>query len=250
MFKQIKVRHISEEVFDQIKTAILEGKLKPGEKLPAERELMSQLGVSRLPIREALKLLATMGFIETRQGGGSYVRSLLAGRVGDPLNLMIKHNMEKIFELLEVRMEIETWSAYYAAKRATPEDIATLGRIVHETKNYFDKEKTAPARLDADFHLTIARCSSNTIRAHLTYTVYDVFQDFFSFLIENICFNKQYQEAIYSQHHGIYEAIRRRNSEGARKRIMEHLTFVDAELRRRTAWPQGIAAQAQGQNNP
>ncbi len=58
MFKQIKVRHISEEVFDQIKSAILEGKLKPGEKLPAEREMMKELGVSRIPIREALKLLA------------------------------------------------------------------------------------------------------------------------------------------------------------------------------------------------
>ena len=244
MFKQIKVRHISEEVFDQIKTAILEGKLKPGEKLPTERELMSQLGVSRLPIREALKLLANMGFIETRQGGGSYVRSLLADRVGDPLNLMIKDNIEKIFELLEVRKEIETWSAYYAAKRATAEDIAALGRIVDETKTYFDKEKTAPARLDADFHLAIGRCSYNTIRAHLTYTVYDIFQDFFSFLIENICFNKQYQEAIYSQHHAIYDAIRRRSGDEARKRIMEHLTFVDGELRKRTSCPQGIAAPA------
>lgn len=79
---------------------------------------------------------------------------------------------------------------------------------------------------------------------HLTYTVYDIFQDFFSFLIENICFNKQYQEAIYSQHHAIYDAIRRRSGDEARKRIMEHLTFVDGELRKRTSCPQGIAAPA------
>ncbi len=57
MFRQIKIRHVAEEVFDQIKSAIETGKLKPGEKLPAEREPMGQLGVSRVPIREALKLL-------------------------------------------------------------------------------------------------------------------------------------------------------------------------------------------------
>ncbi|HEX2964233.1 MAG TPA: GntR family transcriptional regulator, partial [Syntrophorhabdaceae bacterium] len=119
MFTQIKVRHISEEVFDQIKLAILEGKLKPGDKLPTEKELMNTLGVSRLPIREALKLLANIGLIETKQGGGSYVRSLLADRMKDPLGLIMRDHSEKIYELLEVRKEIEAWSAYYAAQRAT-----------------------------------------------------------------------------------------------------------------------------------
>jgi GntR family transcriptional repressor for pyruvate dehydrogenase complex len=234
MFKQIKVRHISEEIFDQIKSAILEGYLKPGQKLPTERELMKELGVSRVPIREALKLLVNIGFIETRQGGGSYVRSLLADRVRDPLNLIIKDNIEKIFELLEVRKEIETWSAYYAAQRATAADIATLGHIIDEMKTYFEKEKTPPTKLDADFHLAIAQCSYNTIQAHLTFTIYDIFKDYFNFLIENICFNRKYLQAIYSQHLAIYNAIRQRKSEEARNRIMEHLTFVDAELKRET----------------
>ena len=234
MFRRIKIRHISEEVFDQIKTAILERRLKPGEKLPTEKELMQELGVSRVPIREALKLLGNMGFIETRQGGGSYVRSLLADRVRDPLNLIIKDNFEKIFELLDVRKEIETWSAYYAAQRATDEDIAALGRIVDEMKTYFEMEKTPPVRLDADFHLVVAQCSYNTIQAHLTYTVYDIFKDYFNFIIENICFNTHYQETVYNQHLDIYNAIKNRNSQEARARILEHLTFVEGELRRQT----------------
>ncbi len=231
MFKQIKVRHISEEVFDQIKSAILEGKLKPGEKLPAEREMMKELGVSRIPIREALKLLANMGFVETRQGGGSYVRSLLADRVRDPLNLIMKDNAEKIFELLEVRREIETWSAYYAAQKATPEDIAALGRMIEETKTYCDNGKAPPARLDADFHLAIAHASHNTIRAHLTHTIYDVFSEYFNFLIENVCFNEKYQHTIYGQHERIYNAISRRDGEMAREAIVEHLEFVGEGLK-------------------
>jgi GntR family transcriptional repressor for pyruvate dehydrogenase complex len=234
MFKPIKIRHISEEVFSQIKTAILEGRVKPGEKLPTERELIEELGVSRVPIREALKLLKNMGFIETRQGGGSYVRSLLDDRVRDPLNSIIKDNIEKIFELLEVRKEIETWSAYYAAHRASASDLDAMERIIGETRSYIEKEKTPPTRLDADFHLAIARCSCNTIQAHLTYTVYDIFKDYLNFLIENICFNKKYQQAIYSQHSAVYEAIKERDAQKARDRIMEHLSFVDEELRRQT----------------
>ena len=231
MFKPVKVRHISEEVFDQIKVAILEGKLKPGEKLPTEREMMQELGVSRIPIREALKLLANMGFVETRQGGGSYVRSLLADRVWDPLNHIIKEDTGKVFELLEVRKEIETWSGYYAALRTTDDDVVTLGLMVEETKNYCERGKTPPSRLDADFHLAIAHASHNTIQEHLTHTIYDVFSDYFNFLIENVCFNQKYQDSIYEQHRKIYDAIGRRDPEMAREAVMEHLAFVGEALR-------------------
>lgn len=234
MFRQIKVRHISEEVFDQIKSAILDGTLKPGDKLPPEREMMKQLGVSRIPIREALKLLANMGFVETKQGGGSYIRSLLADRVRDPLNSIIKDNVEKIFELLEVRKEMETWSAYYAAQRATTDDIAALARMVEETKACYDTGKNPPARLDADFHLTIAHASHNTIRAHLTHTIYDVFSEYFNYLIENVCYNQKYQQTICDQHFRIYDAISRRDANMAQDTVAEHLEFVAEGLRTQT----------------
>ena len=232
MFKQIKVRHISEEVFDQIKLAILEGRLKPGDKLPTERELISTLGVSRLPIREALKLLANMGFIETKQGGGSYVRSLLADRMKDPLGLIMKDHKDKIFELLEVRKEIESWSAFYAAKQATIEEIASLRSLVEETRTYCDQGKRPPGRLDADFHLAIAQYSHNTIQAHLTYTIYDVFSEYFNYLIENICFNEDYQEAIYQQHFEIYNAINRKDPDSAKDVVLKHLEFVGEQVKK------------------
>ena len=84
MFTQIKVRHVSEEVFDQIKSAI-ERKAETRREASRGKGVDGQLGVSRVPIREALKLLANMGLIETRQGGGSYVRPLLSDRLRDPL---------------------------------------------------------------------------------------------------------------------------------------------------------------------
>ena len=232
MFTQIKIRHVAEEVFDQIKAAIETGKLKPGEKLPPERELMNQLGVSRVPIREALKLLASMGFIETRQGGGSYVRSLLCDRLLDPLGAIIGDSAEKLFELVEVRKEIETWTACYAAKEATPEDVMTLGRMLEEMKMYLETSGKVPVGLDIDFHLAISQSCSNTIRAHLFHTIQTIFSDYFRLTIETICARQQDQRLLYDQHAQIFDAIRRRDSKGAREAITRHLTFVAEELKK------------------
>ena len=231
MFTQIKIRKISEEVYEQIKDAILRGELRPGEKLPSERQMMQQMGVSRVPVREALQLLESMGFIETVQGGGSYVRSLVSDRVKDPLTHIMKENVEKIIDLMEVRKHIESWSAYHAAERATSKDVASLEEIISEMKGFIDSGKTLPNRLDVDFHLTMSRCCHNTIQAHLMFTIHDVFSEYFNFLIEKICFNRRYQETIYEQHCNIYQAIRSRRCEEARDRTLEHLNFVDSALR-------------------
>ncbi len=232
MFRQIKIRHVAEEVFDQIKSAIETGKLKPGEKLPAERELMGQLGVSRVPIREALKLLSNMGLIETRQGGGSYVRALLSDRLLDPLGAIIADSAEKLFELVEVRREIETWSACYAAKEASPVEIADIGRVLREMKMHVDSGSRVPVSLDIEFHRAIAQASSNTIRAHLFHTILAIFSDYFRLTIETICPHEDDQRRLYDQHVEIFNAIKDRDAKQARDAITQHLTFVAEELKK------------------
>jgi GntR family transcriptional repressor for pyruvate dehydrogenase complex len=231
LFKQIKVRNISEEVFEQIKSAIENEELKPGSKLPTERELVKQLGVSRVPIREALKLLANVGLIETRQGGGSYVCSALKSRVQDPLDMLIKNNTEKLFELVEVRKEIETWAAYYAAKNVTPQQLSKLKGITDEMKQYFDQGKMAPYNIDVKFHLVIAQSASNTIRAHLLHTIQSLFSDYLRVTIETICHDRTAQQKLFEQHLEIYEAIRSHDPEGAWDAIDKHLTFVRDALK-------------------
>jgi len=109
-----------------------------------------------------------------------------------------------------------------------------LSTIVEKTKNLFQEGKKPPSTLDADFHLAIAQCSHNTIRSHLTFTIYDIFSEYFNYLIENICFSKKYQESINDQHFRIYDAIRRHDKEAARNAIMDHLAFVGEELRKQT----------------
>lgn len=234
MFTQIKVRNISEEVFEQIKAAIETGKLKPGSKLPTERELVNRLDVSRVPIREALKLLAKVGLIETRQGEGSYVCSVLNNRLRDPLDILIKDSKEKLFELLEVRKEIETWTAYYAAREATPEQLAKLKEILEVMKRHLNKKEMAPDALDMEFHLVIAQSSSNTIRAHLLHTIQRIFSDYLRVTIETICRDGESLQRLFDQHTQIYESIRLHDPEKARRAVDKHLSFVHGALRNQT----------------
>ena len=232
MFQQVKVRRISEEIEGQIKTAIIEGKLKPGERLPPERELTKLLGVSRISVREALKSLQGLGFVEIRRGGGCFVRSLLTDKLKNPLDLVIKENARKIFDLMEVRKEVEAWSAYHAANRADEKDLDRIMKIVDEMKRCLAAKEAPPNRLDADFHLAISQASHNTIQAHLTFTIYDLFSAYFVFLTEKIFFHQKYLETIYDQHYAISKAIEGRRAQEAQGNMTDHLVFVESELNR------------------
>jgi GntR family transcriptional repressor for pyruvate dehydrogenase complex len=231
MFKKIRVRKVSEEVVDQIKSAILEGRLKPGDKLPPERELVKDLGVSRVSLREALNSLESVGFVEIRQGGGSFVRSVVSDRIKDPLDLMMKENVSKVFDLIEVRKGIETWAAYHAAGRATEEDIEILTKIVETMKRELDESKPSP-KSDADFHLALSQASHNTIQAHLMFTIYALLEEYLRFLNEKTLSNPEVRDRLYQQHLRISHAVKNRDGEAARREVMEHLNFVEGELKK------------------
>ena len=111
VFQPIKPKKISEEIVEQIKHLISSGDLKPGERIPSERELATMLGVSRPSVREAIMVLEAMGFLESRQGGGTYVRSLTESTIADPLsNIVGSKEPQILYALTEVRMGLETWS--------------------------------------------------------------------------------------------------------------------------------------------
>jgi GntR family transcriptional repressor for pyruvate dehydrogenase complex len=92
VFKPIRPKKISEEIVTQIKVLISDGQLKPGERVPSERELAALLGVSRPSVREAIMVLEAMGLVESRQGGGTFVRSLTETSLADPLSSMVGNN--------------------------------------------------------------------------------------------------------------------------------------------------------------
>ncbi len=131
-FKPIKPKKVSSQIADQIRSSILAGEFNPGDKLPPERELAEMFGVSRPSVREALNILAAAGLVESYQGGGTVVKSLVETTTGPPLSELIKAEQERALDVIEVRKCMEGWTAYYAAQRALPEDLRRLEMIVTE----------------------------------------------------------------------------------------------------------------------
>jgi len=226
MFKSIKRSRVSDEVANQIKNLISDGQLKPGDRLPPERELIKQFGVSRPSLREALNSLVTMGFLEIKQSKRTFVKSVASERMEDPLSFLIKTDTQKIFDLIEVRKAMEAWGATQAAQRATEEDIKRLESIIEEMEKAIEEGRDWDKE-DADFHLAIAQATHNMVQIHIMSTIYDLLRESAAKLFTD----KTKIKKLLQQHSRIVSAIKNHSGEKARERALEHLDYVDSEVR-------------------
>src|SRR2546427_6289572 len=126
----IKSTRIYEEIVRQIKAMIAEGRLKSGDQLPPERDLAEKFLVSRTSVREALRALESLGLIEIRPGEGTFVREVSIESLIQPLALVMVSQREAIGELFEARRLLEPALAALAARRATPEELQEMHRIL------------------------------------------------------------------------------------------------------------------------
>lgn len=230
VFKPIRPKKLSEEIVEQIKQLISRGDLNPGQRIPSERELASFLGVSRPSVREAIMVLEAMGFLESRQGGGTYVRSLADVTMADPLaNMVERRDPQMLHALTEVRIGLETWSAYLAAKRASDDEINKL-RELYATMEEQAKNGGWDAEVDCEFHLTITAASHNTLQVHILDTIQNLFQATIMVALSEFYTKEGYVKLLLNHHREIMEAIAARDPERARDRMMEHLTLVEEKL--------------------
>ncbi|MCX6001546.1 MAG: FadR/GntR family transcriptional regulator [Chloroflexi bacterium] len=157
-FKPIKRINISDEIIDQIISMIHKGTLKPGDRLPSERELTDAFKVGRSSIREALKSLETTGIIK-RNSKGTIVNAL---EEGDYSILLFKDNMHTIHEVFEARKAIEVGIIGLAAQRATPEQIREISETIIDS---MDVHKMIAS--DISFHKTLVKTSQNSILSYI-----------------------------------------------------------------------------------
>ncbi|MCF6178799.1 MAG: FadR family transcriptional regulator [Geopsychrobacter sp.] len=230
VFKPIRPKKLSEEIVTQIKNLIANGDLKPGERIPSERELAAFLGVSRPSVREAIMVLEAMGFLESRQGGGTFVRSLTERSIADPLASMVERRDPRMLQALtEVRMGLETWSAYLAAKRAEDSEIARLRELYEVMEEQAGSGGWDP-KIDAEFHLTITAATHNTLQVHVLDTIQTLFQTTIMVTLGEFYTKEGYIELLLNHHREILEAIAAHDPERARQKMMEHLTLVEEKL--------------------
>jgi GntR family transcriptional regulator, transcriptional repressor for pyruvate dehydrogenase complex len=158
-----------EDVVEQIRNAVLDGRIEKGARLPNERELCRIFGISRSTLREGLRALEALGVVEVRPGaaGGAFATEPRADQVGLALEAMIRFSDATARDLAELRVSFEGETAYWAAQRATSDDIAALEEIVREYSTLI-RDDGVPwpvlAALDVRFHDTIAQASHNQVR--------------------------------------------------------------------------------------
>ena len=230
IFAPIRPKKISEEIVVQIKALISNGALKPGERIPSERDLATMLSVSRPSVREAITILDAMGFLESRQGGGTFVKALTERSIMDPLaKLVEKKDPNLLRALAEVRMGLESWSAFLAAQRANEEDINELRRL------YAIMEKQASrggwdSEVDAAFHYAITAASQNSLQMHVLDSIHSLFNATIQVALVEFNRQKGHIERLLTQHREIMEAIADRQPELARQKMMIHLTMVEEKM--------------------
>ncbi len=232
MFKKIKPKRISDEIVEHIRDLILEGKLKPGDQLPPERELASRMGVSRPVVREAIIRLMDMGYLENLQGRGTFVRSITDHYMEDKaIHDLINKGITALPEIVEVRKIFETWAAATAALRATPKELAQMEEYLKEMEEAKDRGQLGHVA-DANFHLSISYATHNTLLIHLMNSIYEMIEKV-TYEIGAKMYNdpKSYQD-LYDQHLAIFTAIKNGDPDGAYIKMLDHMHYVETEIRK------------------
>ncbi|MDX5682251.1 FadR/GntR family transcriptional regulator, partial [Clostridioides difficile] len=163
MFNSIASKKVYEQVIEQIQYKILNGELKKGDKLLSERELSEQMNVSRTSIREAIRVLETMGVIESRQGEGNFICTNIEKTLIEPLSMIFKLNNGTLEDILELRIILEIEIAKLASKRITSSEVIELKHIIDEMRVETNKKDNnrVLVLLDQKFHSKLATLSKN-----------------------------------------------------------------------------------------
>lgn len=230
-YPPLRQQRLADVITERLEAMILEGSLKPGQRLPPERELAEHFGVSRPSLREAIQKLAARGLLLSRQGGGTFVTRELNSTHSDPLLDMLSRHSEFNLDLLEFRDAMEGISAYYAALRSTPADKALLIQRFEELEaSFFGHNTISEAKADAAFHLTIAESAHNVMLLHTMRSIFHLLEKSIVESLACLFENPQSRTLLMQQHRALLDAILEGRAEDARNRAHEHLVFVEEEL--------------------
>jgi GntR family transcriptional regulator, transcriptional repressor for pyruvate dehydrogenase complex len=222
IFTPVTRYRLYEEVVRQIVDLIRSGDIRPGERLPSERELEGMIHVSRGVLREAFRVLESRGLVVSRPGGGRFLRELPAANpagAADSQWLTTRLEQAVLLDLWEAREALETKSAELAARRATPADLDAMRKIADQLVR--GHSGTDMVALNREFHLTIAVAAHNAVLYHLVETQISLLTQ----IRGRVPFDLDLLEPEHASedHHAIIDAIAARDPQRARELIETHL---------------------------
>ncbi len=230
-FEPVQPEKLAQSVVRQIELLILRGILRPGERLPSERELSDRLGVSRPSLREAIAELQERGLLSTKAGAGIFISQSLASTFPPPLIELFSIHEEAVFDYIDFRSDMEGLAAERAAKLGSDTDLRLIDTIFQKMETAHTKRNADDeAALDAEFHLAIIEASHNIVMLHMM-------RSMFGLLREGVFYNRQVmfkqrttRSALLDQHRAINSALQARDPAAARKAVERHLDYVRTDL--------------------
>ena len=225
MLKPVEKKKAYEDIVQQIRTLIEEGKLKRNDHLPSERELSETFRVSRTTVREAIRTLESMKFLQSRQGNGTYVVASSEEALIQPLAAAPFNEKDDIRDIFYIRKIIEPHVAELAAENATPQEMEELERILRKQEECIGQGENI-IETDSAFHNLMVKATKNRVMERLIIALIDLLkQSREQYLFED----ENDERAIKSLegHQRIFSAVKKGDGAAARKSMLQHLEDIE-----------------------
>jgi GntR family transcriptional regulator, transcriptional repressor for pyruvate dehydrogenase complex len=229
MFQSVKPNKISQYIIEQIRQAIFEGRLKPGDKLPSEKELVENFQVGKATLREALRALEVLGFLEIRKGaaGGAFITEVDMDKARDLFLNFLHFQHLSLKDLSEVRLLLESYTAEKAAQGITESDLRRLDELNRESEALLKTDLTVEARQnEIEFHRLIGSVVGNPLLGFILDFVENLLID----AKETLKPEKEFYWTVLEAHRRIHAALVDRNPEKAREEMVRHVREVGNNL--------------------
>jgi GntR family transcriptional repressor for pyruvate dehydrogenase complex len=231
MFECAKTDKVSQNIVNQIRKAIFNGVLKPGDKLPSDKELMDNFGVSKGSLREALSSLEVLGLLEIRKGslGGAFVTEVDTEKAKEVFNNFFVFRDLSLENLFDVRLILEAHIAEKAASMITTDDLQRLEQNLQETRDALRNDLPLNYReKEVSFHIIIANATQNPLLIFLLDYVETLLLDAKKILNTG----RDFSMKVLKAHECIYKALVARDANGAKKAIIRDIKDVQKALLR------------------
>ncbi|MFH1488888.1 MAG: FadR/GntR family transcriptional regulator [Pseudomonadota bacterium] len=231
MFQNVRQNKAPQQIIQQMRGAILEGKLQPGTRLASESELVIEFGVSKATLREALRALEYLGLIEIRKGasGGAFVAEVDMEITKAHLMNFLHFKNLSVKQISAIRRNLEPYAASVAAGKMTDEDLEKLKNLNELCrKSLSSGDSDSLRKNEIKFHRTIANATQNPILILILDFVENLLEDVKRILKPDLEFSR----GVVESHERVYEALAARDAERASKEMLEDVSKVEKGLAR------------------
>ncbi|MCZ4258335.1 FCD domain-containing protein [Sulfitobacter sp. G21635-S1] len=230
-FQPVTPEKLSQAVIRQIEKLILRGILRPGERLPPERELAERLNVSRPSLRDAIGALQAAGLLSAKAGAGVYVADVLGSAFAPALVELFARHDEAVFDYLSFRRDMEGLAAERAATHGSDTDLAVVQAVYDKMEAAHGKRNgDEEAQLDAQFHMAIIEASHNVVMLHMMRSMYELLRGGVFYNRQVMFKQRTTRAALLDQHRAINDALQGRDAAQARAAVEAHLDYVEDAL--------------------